>query len=75
MGLDSQEQKPEDVLQAAMQRRLEKRQALCQNAVVAAGRIASSGQSVPKWFPELAPLTKAERALVARAVAAGMPKE
>lgn len=56
---------------AAVARRIEARKALCETAIKAAARLLESQGSVPSRFPELAPLTVAERLIVARAVNAG----
>lgn len=55
----------------AVARRVEARRALCETAIKAAARLLESQGSVPSRFPELAPLTAAERAIVAKAVYAG----
>jgi len=66
-----------DIKQAAdefgetVSRRVEARKALCETAIKAAARLLESNGSIPSRFPELAPLTPAERAIVARAVLAG----
>ena len=60
-----------EIFEQSVSRRLEKRKLLCQNAINAAARLMESQGSVPSRFPELAPLTKAERLIVASAVKAG----
>lgn len=55
-----------------LMRRIEARKALCETAIKAAARLMESQGSVPSRFPELAPLTKAERLIVSRVVSAGL---
>jgi hypothetical protein len=60
-----------DEFNDAVARRIEARRALCETAIKAAARLLESQGSIPSRFPELAPLTVAERLIVARAVNAG----
>lgn len=66
--MNNERQTPADVISDAVMRRVEARKALCETAIKAAAKMAEDSGTVPAWFPQLAPLTRAERAIVLKTI-------